>query len=501
MLEPLQRNIVVANRIAVILGILALLLLVILLVVFGPNVNSPLIAGIGLFFFLIVFINNKGYYNIGRILLCCVPPVITLCAAILAKLYEPTFTDILYYDARFFIVMFCIAPCMIFDTTEVNLLYGCLLVILTSLLLFDPVHELFGVGYFQRDFSSKSYYYINYVAFITFIGITAGAISLKKVIEKTEKENEKFREELLKVNQQLSAAFNDLEAQHEEIIAQSEELYSSQEKLIEANGLIEIQKSELQKKVHQVNSELANSNEELIKHNNELRQFSYTISHNLRGPIARLLGLANLVHLTGKFNEDDETRAIVDHIQSSATELDNVIRDLSSIVDIRNSVHQVRQEIDFNKEWKEIKKLLNISEETPATNFKVDFSDAPTMISVRPMINSILYNLVSNAMKYKSDHREPVIELFTRKNGDYTVIEVKDNGLGIDLNVVQNDLFKMYKRFHHHQEGKGLGLYLVKLQTESLNGFVEVTSEIDQGTCFRVHILNPLPTDSLPSRN
>jgi len=492
MLEPLQRNILVANRIAVILGVLALLLLVILLTVFGPNINSPLIAGISIFFFSIVFLNNKGFHNTGRVLLCCIPPVFTLYAAILAKVYEPGFTDILYYDSRFFIVMFCIAPCMIFDTTEVRMLYGCLLVILATLLFFDPVHEYFGVGYFQKNFSSSSYYYINYVAFIAFTGISAGAISLKKVIEKTEVENEKFRQELLKVNQQLGAAFNDLEAQHEEIIAQSEELYASQEKLLEANRLIEIQKAELQKKVHEVNSELADSNEELIKHNNELRQFSYTISHNLRGPIARLLGLANLVHLTGKFDADEEARAIVNHIQSSALELDNVIRDLSAIVDIRNSVHQVRQEIDFNKEWKEIKKLLNIGDDGTSMNFKVDFSEAPTMISVRPMINSILYNLVSNAIKYKSDIREPLIALCTRKNGEYTVIEVSDNGLGIDLNAVQNDMFKMYKRFHHHQEGKGLGLYLVKLQTESLNGFVEVTSEIEQGTCFRVHIRNPI---------
>lgn len=496
MLTSLERNVLVANRIAIIMAALSLVLLLILVAAFGPNVNTPLIGGLVVFFLLIVLLNNKGFVNTGRILLCIIPGFFTLVAAILAKLHEPEFTDILYYDSRFFMLLFAMVPCLIFDTSELGLLYGTLVVLLLSLLMFDPLHELFNVGYFQRGFASTSYYYINYVAAICFCGIVAGAISLKRVIEGAEKQNNLFKADLVESNRKLSKALSDLEAQNHEIVAQSEELYTSQERLIEANSIIELQKRDLQKQVRQVNYELQEANEELVKHNNELQQFSYSISHNLRGPVARLLGLTNLARLVINFDRHEEANTIIKYIETSAYELDSVARELGSIVNIRNTIYQIRQLIDFTREWEEIRKLLNISDDMVRLNFDIDFSNAPSMFSVRPMVHSILVNLISNAIKYRSPDRELKVRIATRSNTEYTVIEVSDNGLGIDLEVFQQDLFKMYKRFHHHQEGKGLGLYLIKSQAESLNGFVEVNSQPGSGSTFKVHLKKPSQTES-----
>jgi signal transduction histidine kinase len=491
MLTSLERNVLVANRIAMILASLCFILLIILLAAFGPNVNSPLIAGLGFFLLGIIFLNRKGFVNTGRILLCIIPAAFTLMAAILAKVYEPGFTDILYYDSRFFLILFAIVPCLIFDTSEYPQLYGSLIFLVLILLMFDPVHEYFGVGYFQKGFLSSSYYYINYVTVISFFGIAAGAISLKRVIEHAEKQNNIFKTNLVETNRKLSQALSDLEGQNQEIVAQSEELYTSQERLIEANNIIERQKLELQRQVRQVNHELQEANEELVKHNNELQQFSYTISHNLRGPVARLLGLANLAKLLGNFNHSEEVHTIINHIETSSYELDSITRELNAIVDIRNTIYQIRQPVDFHEEWREIKRLINISDEMERVNFEIDFSAAPSMFSVRPMVHSILLNLVSNAIKYRSPERPLKARISTRANLQYTVIEVSDNGLGIDLALFQQDLFKMYKRFHHQQEGKGLGLYLIKSQAESLNGFVEVNSLPGYGSTFKVHIRNP----------
>src|SRR5687767_14104561 len=146
MLSAHERRVLVANKVAAILGILSFALLVILVAAFGANINSPIILGIGVFFFGIILLNKKGFDNAGRILLCVIPTIITLLAAILAKTSESTFTDILYYDSRFFLVLFGIVPCLVFDTTEYFKLYGCLFVILASLVLFDPLHEFFQVG-------------------------------------------------------------------------------------------------------------------------------------------------------------------------------------------------------------------------------------------------------------------------------------------------------------------------------------------------------------------
>ncbi len=496
MLSPLQRNILVANQIAIILGVLTFVLLLILFFAFGPNINTPLIAAMGIFLFSTVLLNKKGYVNIGRILLCIVPSFFTLMAAILAKLYGNGYTDILYYDSRFFLILFAIVPCLIFDTSESLLLYCCLALTMMTLLLFDPIHNYFGVGYFQQGFSGRSYYYINYVTAICFFGTAAGAISLKRVIENAERQNTVFRVNLMETNQKLSRALNDLELQNHEIIAQSEELYTSQERLMEANNIIEAQKSELQRQVIEVNDDLQEANEELVKHNNELQQFSYTISHNLRGPVARLLGLVNLSKLLGDITPNSESAIIVEHIETTARELDGITRELSAIVEIRNTIYQLRQPVDFQREWNEIKLLLDISEDFETQSFSVDFSSAPSMFSVRPMVHSILLNLVSNAIKYRSPERDLHVRIATRNQGDYTVIEVSDNGLGIDLRIFSDDIFKMYKRFHHHQQGKGLGLYLIKAQAESLNGFVEVMSEPGEGSTFYVHIKNPPTSQS-----
>jgi signal transduction histidine kinase len=123
-------------------------------------------------------------------------------------------------------------------------------------------------------------------------------------------------------------------------------------------------------------------------------------------------------------------------------------------------------------------------------NFRVDFSEAPRIFSVKPMINSILFNLISNAIKYQSPERDLLVSVRTYRKESYAVLEVGDNGLGINLKLFRKDIFKMYKRFHDHLEGKGLGLYLIKSQAESLNGFVEISSEPDKGTVFRVHVKN-----------
>jgi signal transduction histidine kinase len=378
-------------------------------------------------------------------------------------------------------------PCLIFDTTEKWRLYGCLVIMIIPLILFDPVHEYFGVGYFQLGFASTSYYYINWVALIVFMGIAAGCLSLKIIIERAEKQNLLYRTELMATNTRLSEALTDLEARNQEITAQTEELMTSQDQLIDANKIIEKQKGELQKQVNQINSDLQEANEELVKHNNELQQFSYSISHHLRGPIARLLGLTNLAKVLGNFRHDEEATVILNHIETSALELDLVIRDLSSIVELRNSLYQLRQSVDLQQEWREVRRLLNITDEGDHT-YWVDFTQAPTLYSVRPMIHSILINLVSNAIKFRSMDRPLRVDIKTYREGNHTVLSVSDNGLGIDLGVFQGEIFKMYKRFHQHQEGKGLGLYLIKTQVELLNGQVHVQSSPGKGSTFKVSL-------------
>ena len=112
----------------------------------------------------------------------------------------------------------------------------------------------------------------------------------------------------------------------------------------------------------------------------------------------------------------------------------------------------------------------------------------PEIFSIKAYINSILYNLISNAIQYRSLDRKLIINISSYCKLDMVIIEISDNGIGIDLERYRDDLFKLYKRFHSHIEGKGLGLYIVKQQVEKLNGSIEVESQPDKGTRFIVSL-------------
>jgi len=106
----------------------------------------------------------------------------------------------------------------------------------------------------------------------------------------------------------------------------------------------------------------------------------------------------------------------------------------------------------------------------------------------------MFFNLLSNSIKYRDPSRQLIIEIRSGFDHNGSRIEITDNGLGIDLSRFGDDLFKMYKRFHLHTEGKGLGLYLVKLQVSALGGTIIASSKENKYTKFTLS----LPGDQTP---
>ena len=269
----------------------------------------------------------------------------------------------------------------------------------------------------------------------------------------------------------------------------------NQDRLWDANQIIEGQKKQLllknqslQSELIEANNILTETNSELIKHNNELRQFSFSVSHNLRGPVASLLGLLGLVDPKSITGENIE---IFKHVQATTENLDTIIKDLIKIIDIRQDIFQIRQKVFLEDEFKAVHDMLENEIYTHHVEFRNNFSRCEIIYSVKPMIHSILYNLVSNSIKYRSLDQLPVIEISSEELDDQFTLIIKDNGLGIDLSTHKDDMFKLYRRFHRHVEGKGLGLYLVKLQCEALGGSIHVESELNRFTQFTLHLPKP----------
>lgn len=226
---------------------------------------------------------------------------------------------------------------------------------------------------------------------------------------------------------------------------------------------------------------------DLMNQNKELQQFNYIVSHNLRAPVANLIGLSKLYKKGEKSERNDK---IVENILESAESIDTVIKDLSQILQLRGGITAEREKVNISEVFLTVVKTINSQIQQLNAEVKTNFSAADEIFTVKSYLNSILYNLISNALKYRDPNRKCLIEVESGKTENYIYLQVSDNGIGFDVEKNKDKLFGLYKRFHAHIEGKGIGLYLVKVQAETLGGWVEVESEVGKGTTFTVFIAN-----------
>jgi signal transduction histidine kinase len=488
-----KRGVYLSNIIGLIITLLSLVLMVSYYAWYGWNVVTGSIPVMGVLSMFTIVLNRFGFTVASRVWVSLFLPILTMSISIYSKsIYYHLQEELDYFTFRFIILGSCIFPLILFSLTEKSFLVLCSCIAVSILMAHDPLHHYFGVGYRQDNLKESNYTFTNIVILVTYCILMGAILFLKWVLETTEKRNDQLIDALNNTNEVLVEKNAEIEAQSAEILAQSDNLQANQNKLLQAYRVIHEQKGvlvnenkNLESELVQKNKDLIETNTELIKHNTELRQFSYTVSHNLRGPVASLLGLIGLID-SKKIAEDEAS--IFKHISTSTERLDVIIRDLSKIIDIRHDIFQIRQKINLEHEIKEVTQLLRKEIEIHQVKIITRIKKETATYSIRPMLHSILYNLISNAIKYRSSERDPIVEINAYENQQFYFLEIKDNGLGIDLKKNSQNLFKLYKRFHFHTEGKGLGLYLVKLQAESLGGSIEVESEMNRFTKFTVRI-------------
>ena len=235
--------------------------------------------------------------------------------------------------------------------------------------------------------------------------------------------------------------------------------------------------------------ELQQLTKELLKKNGELEKFAYITSHNLRAPVVNLKSLTEM-HAAGDLPHELETE-INSKIRQSVKQLDNTLNDLVEIVSSKSG-EQITKEslnlpIELDQVMASIENQLQVSEATIDTNFsEVEHINFP-----KRYLTSIFLNLLTNAIKYRSTNRPLVITISTRIEKDYTILSFQDNGIGIDMEKFGHKVFGLYQRFHTNIDGKGLGLYIIKSQVESMDGKIEVQSTEDVGTTFHIYFYDP----------
>lgn len=450
---------------------------------FNETLYSLLILGSSIFYVAMIMLNKMNHHVITRCAVSLAPQLLTVFNFTLNTSFHPeTVHYFNYIVIRFILSSFMMLPAIIVQSNEKKLLMFTFGFNVLLLLFLDTLFNAFGVGYYQIIKNpDPDYYLLNYFCAISYAFMFSFLFYGKKMGDDASL--------LLEIQK------NEISQQNHEIATQTEELIANQEQLVNANRIIEDQKEALlkiqlglQSELSIRNEELVQTNEELAKYNHELQQFSYSVSHNLRGPLARLLGLTNLLEKDLDGLKDGQLE-LVKLISRSSKELDEVVRDLGKIIDIKNDVYRIREKVFFQEEWSNVLRSLSSFIHSDI-HIETDFRQAPVLYTVRPILTSILYNLVSNAIKYRSPERDPSIKIKTSTHDNLTILEVTDNGLGMTSEQCRS-VFGLYKRFHSHTEGKGIGLYLVKLQIESLGGTVNVHSELNVGTTFTVTFKTP----------
>jgi signal transduction histidine kinase/tetratricopeptide (TPR) repeat protein len=304
----------------------------------------------------------------------------------------------------------------------------------------------------------------------------------KKLGEQNYKINE-MNQEMLAQNEELTSMNEILNERTDQVEEQNKRLTEAQIIINEQNDKLLSYNKNLEIEIEKRTKEIKITNKELLHYNNQLEQFAFTVSHNLRGPIARLLGLTNLIRMSPG---SDDLNFLLTKIDQNSRDIDDIIRDLTKILNVKNN-ERLTESIDLTERVdKAIFRLETAINESNAI-ITSDFSEVNTLASVSSCIDSIFYNLISNGIKYRSRERACYIEVKSAQKQGFVELYVKDNGMGIDLEKYGHQLFGLYKRFTTHiTDGRGLGLYLVKAEVESLHGTIEVESVLDQGTTFKI---------------
>lgn len=229
------------------------------------------------------------------------------------------------------------------------------------------------------------------------------------------------------------------------------------------------------------------SNDLLAFQNTQLVDFCNIVSHNLRSP---LVNMNMLVDLIEESDDDLDKQKLISKFKPIINNVNETFNELVESLQIQQDLEVKSEKINVKEYLKNV--IKGFEGQIALTNavIRSDVDQAPVIYFPPKYFSSVLHNLISNALKYRSPDRLPEIIVRTSKKNDQTILSVKDNGLGIDLEKHRNDLFKIRKVFHFHPDAKGFGLYITKTQVETMGGKVWVESELGNGCTFYVSFKN-----------
>ncbi|GAA4028183.1 hypothetical protein GCM10022409_10330 [Hymenobacter glaciei] len=232
-------------------------------------------------------------------------------------------------------------------------------------------------------------------------------------------------------------------------------------------------------------TDLKETNEQLVRTNRDLDNFIYTASHDLKAPISNIEGLLLLLGdlLPAELRTNETLLPVLTRMQDSVERFTRTIAHLTEVSKLQMEFAHPPTATPLLPLLEDVRQDLRPLLTETGGQIRVDAEGCPTMMMSEKNLRSILYNLVSNALKYHHPDRPPVVRVSCRAEGDRHVLRVQDNGLGL-AEWQQTKLFQLFERLHTHVEGTGVGLYMVKKMVENAGGTISVDSREGEGTTF-----------------
>lgn len=219
--------------------------------------------------------------------------------------------------------------------------------------------------------------------------------------------------------------------------------------------------------------------------NRQLVDFTNIVSHNLRGP---MVNISKFLQFLKEADDKEEQKELIENMTTTINHLNGVFEELIETVQVKQDTEIKLDDIVLKEAINKVLIGFEIQTKLHKAEIRFDFDEAPVIRYPHKYLDSLLLNLISNALKYKSPKRNPIITIKTEEKNENIILSVSDNGLGIDLDRHKDNLFKIRQTFHDHPEAKGFGLFMTKTQIEAMGGNIWAESSVGQGTTFFVEI-------------
>ena len=236
-------------------------------------------------------------------------------------------------------------------------------------------------------------------------------------------------------------------------------------------------------------AELTTANQQLVRTNVDLDTFVYTASHDLKAPISNLDGLLTLLReeLPAEVAQGEYVAPTLAHMRDAVERFKRTIDHLTEVSKLQKEHEPALAPVDLAAVVEDVRQDLAPLLRANNAQLTVAVANFPAIFFSEKNLRSVVYNLLSNALKYRHPDRRPHIDVQAHVRAGHTVLEVHDNGLGLEPAQVAR-LFTMFQRFHPHIEGTGIGLFMVKRMVENAGGRIEVHSQPGAGTTFFVYL-------------